>query len=95
MILDLSDEQTRTLLNLLIETIEADRYPRSPRIRLLREILGKCGEVGELSPELAARVRRYAPAASSPVADAGGARSRSAATPGPANPVSASLAAQE
>ena len=93
--LDLDDDEARALLNLLIDVIEADRYPNSPRIRLLREILGKCGEVGELSPELAARVRRYAPAASSPVADAGGARSRSAATPGPANPVSASLAAQE
>jgi hypothetical protein len=61
MILDLSDEQARALLNLLIEVIEADRYPRSPRIRLLQEILGKCGEVGGLSPELAARLRRYAP----------------------------------
>jgi hypothetical protein len=58
MILDLSDEQARARLNLLIE---ADRYPRSPRIRLLQEILGKCGEVGGLSPELAARVRRYSP----------------------------------
>jgi hypothetical protein len=61
MILDLSDEETRALLNLLIDTIEADRYPRSPRIRLLREILGKCGEVGGLPPELAARLRRYGP----------------------------------
>jgi hypothetical protein len=61
MILDLSDEEMRALLNLLIDTIEADRYPMSPRIRLLQEILGKCGEVGGLSPELAARLRRYAP----------------------------------
>ena len=60
MTLDLSDEQARALLNLLIDTIEADRYPRSPRIRLLQAILGKCGEVGGLSPELAARLRRYA-----------------------------------
>ena len=29
--LDLSDEETRALLNLLIDTIEADRYPNSPR----------------------------------------------------------------
>jgi hypothetical protein len=29
MILNLSDEQTRPLLNLLIDTIEADRYPNS------------------------------------------------------------------
>jgi hypothetical protein len=60
--LDLSDEETRALLNLLIDTIEADHYPNSPRIRLLREILAKCGEVGGLPPELAARLRRYGPA---------------------------------
>jgi len=59
--LELTDEETRALLNLLVDTIEADRYPMSPRIRLLREILGKCGEVGGLPPELAARIRRYAP----------------------------------
>jgi hypothetical protein len=59
MILDLSDEETRALLNLLIDTIEADRYPRSPRIRLLQAILGKCGEVGGLPPQLAGRLRRY------------------------------------
>jgi hypothetical protein len=46
--LDLSDEETLALLNLLVETIEADRYPSSPRIRLLRDILAKCGEVGWL-----------------------------------------------
>ena len=57
--LDLTDEETRTLLNLLVKTIEADRYPMSPRIRLLQAILAKCGEVGGLSPELAARLRRY------------------------------------
>jgi hypothetical protein len=36
--LDLTDEETRALLNLLIDTIEADRYPMSPRIRVLQEI---------------------------------------------------------
>ncbi|HEY1433055.1 MAG TPA: hypothetical protein VGF39_15725 [Stellaceae bacterium] len=41
--LDLTDEETRALLNLLMETIEADRYPLSPRIRLLRQILAKFG----------------------------------------------------
>jgi hypothetical protein len=59
--LDLSDEEARALLNVLVEVVEADRYPNSPRIRLLQEILAKCGEVGGLPPELAARVRRYAP----------------------------------
>jgi len=52
--LELTDEETFALLNLLVDTIEADRYPMSPRIRLLREILAKCGEVGGLPPELAA-----------------------------------------
>jgi hypothetical protein len=31
MILDLSDEEARALLNLLIEVIEADRYPHQVR----------------------------------------------------------------
>ena len=60
MILDLSDEETRALLNVLVEVIEADRYPLSPRVRLLQAILAKCGEVGGLSPELAARLRLWA-----------------------------------
>ena len=59
--LDLTDEETFALLNLLADAIEADRYPMSPRIRLLREILGKFGEIGPVSPELAQRLRRYAP----------------------------------
>ena len=37
--LDLDDEETLALLNLLVDTIEADRYPMSPRIRLLQKIL--------------------------------------------------------
>jgi hypothetical protein len=36
--LDLTDEETFALLNLLVQTIEADRYAFSPRIRVLREI---------------------------------------------------------
>jgi len=59
--LDLTDEETFALLNLLVDAIEGDRYPMSPRIRLLREILAKCGKVGEQPPELAARLRRYTP----------------------------------
>jgi hypothetical protein len=58
---DLTDEEAASLLNLLVDTIEADRYPMSPRIRLLREILGKFGEIGSASPELAQKLRRYAP----------------------------------
>jgi hypothetical protein len=59
MTLDLTDEETFALLNLLIDAIEADRYPMSPRIRLLRQILTKCGDVGGLPPELAQKLRRY------------------------------------
>jgi len=44
--LDLDDEQTRALLNLITEAIEADRYPLSARIQVLREILVKFGEIG-------------------------------------------------
>ena len=32
---DLNDEETRALLNLLTDAIEADRYPLSPRVQLL------------------------------------------------------------
>jgi hypothetical protein len=38
---DLTDEETLALLNLLPETIEADRYPLSPRVRMLRAIRAK------------------------------------------------------
>ena len=36
--LKLTDEETFALLNLLIDTIEGDRDPLSPRIRMLRSI---------------------------------------------------------
>ena len=39
--------------------IEADRYPMSRRIRVLKDILMKFGEMGGLSPEMAQRLRRY------------------------------------
>jgi len=66
MILDLSDEETLALLNVLIDTIEADRCPMSPRIRLLQAILTKCRDIGGLPPELAARIRRYVSPAPAP-----------------------------
>jgi hypothetical protein len=59
--LDLTDEETFALLNLLVDTIEADRYPMSPRIRLLRAIVRKFGKVGGLSNDLEQKLRRYAP----------------------------------
>ena len=39
--LDLTDEETLALLNLLVETIEADKFPLSPRVQILRAILAK------------------------------------------------------
>jgi hypothetical protein len=40
-ILDLSDEEAATLGQLLSKTIGDDRYPLSPRIQILKAILGK------------------------------------------------------
>ena len=60
MTLDLSDEETRALLNVLMDTIKDDRYPLSRRVELLRGILAKFGEVGGLPPELAEKLRRCA-----------------------------------
>ena len=59
MILDLGDDEARALLNLLVDAVEGDRYPMSPRVRVLKDILMKFGEMGGLSPELAQRLRRY------------------------------------
>jgi hypothetical protein len=39
--LDLSDDETAALTRLLTNTIDADRYPLSPRIQTLKGILGK------------------------------------------------------
>ena len=46
-------------MNLLIDAVESDRYPMSPRVRALKDILVKFGEIGGLDPELARRLRRY------------------------------------
>jgi hypothetical protein len=48
--LDLTEEETFALLNLLTETIENDRYPLSPRIRTLRSILAKFGPMAPAPP---------------------------------------------
>jgi len=58
MILDLDDAETRALLNVLVETIDADKYPLSPRVRLLRGILMKFGAIVGLPPELERKLRR-------------------------------------
>jgi len=39
--LDLTDDETTALTRLLTNTIDADRYPLSPRIQILKAILGK------------------------------------------------------
>ena len=39
--LDLTDDETATLVRLLKSTIDADRYPLSPRIQTLKAILDK------------------------------------------------------
>ncbi|HEY3619036.1 MAG TPA: hypothetical protein VGK96_19665 [Candidatus Sulfotelmatobacter sp.] len=41
--LDLSDEEITALTRLLIDTIDGDRFPFSPRIQMLRTILAKIG----------------------------------------------------
>ena len=43
--LDLTDDETWALRKLLADTIEYDRYPLSPRIRTLRDILTKVGPI--------------------------------------------------
>jgi hypothetical protein len=53
--LDLTDEETLALLNLLTDAIENDRYPLSPRIRTLRGILYKFGPMGPAPPPPARR----------------------------------------
>jgi hypothetical protein len=39
--LDLNDEETAALTRLLTNTIDADRYPFSPRFQMLKAILSK------------------------------------------------------
>ena len=41
--LNLDDEQTAALVKLLADTIERDPFPMSPRVTMLRAILGKLG----------------------------------------------------
>ena len=38
---ELTDEQTQALVQLLSRTIEDDRYPVSPHVRVLNDILAK------------------------------------------------------
>ena len=71
--LDLDDDETRALLKVLMDAIEADGYPLSPRVRVLKDILAKFGDIGGLSPEVTQRLAplylapTYAPATSESV----------------------------
>ena len=65
--LDLSEEETSALLNLLTKTIENDRYPLSPRIQTLRGILTKFGPMAPAPPP-PARPAHTGGARSEPVA---------------------------
>jgi hypothetical protein len=48
--LELSDEETFALLNVLVEAIEADKFQLSPRVQILRAILAMFGPMGPAPP---------------------------------------------
>jgi hypothetical protein len=48
--LELTDEEVRALLNVLVEAIEADKFPLAPRVQILRAILAKFGPMGPPPP---------------------------------------------
>ena len=50
MTLDLTEEETAALARLLTKTIDADRYPLSPRIQLLKGMLAKIRPEPERQP---------------------------------------------
>jgi hypothetical protein len=47
---ELTDEQTEALVQLLSRTIDSDRYPLSPRVRVMKEILAKLRPEPEREP---------------------------------------------
>ena len=48
--LDLNDEETPRFLNLLTDAIERDRFPLSPSVQFLRDILAKFGPMAPAPP---------------------------------------------
>jgi hypothetical protein len=60
MTLDLTDEQSEALARLLRSAIDGDRYPLSPRIRTLKEILANI-RPGPPRAESLPPLRSYAP----------------------------------
>jgi len=61
---DLSDEEKLALAELLTRTIVHDRYPLSPRVRTLKDILAKLDAKPSVQPYPAAKV--YAPPGAKP-----------------------------
>ena len=59
MTLDLTDEETAALTRLLSTTIDADRFPLSPRVQVLRGILAKLRPEPERAPP--PPLKRYEP----------------------------------
>jgi hypothetical protein len=57
--LDLTDDETAALARVLKSTIDADRYPLSPRIQTLKTILDKIRP--EPVRELPSPLKRYEP----------------------------------
>ena len=53
--LDLTDDETAALARLLKSTIDADRYPLSPRIQMLKGILAKIRPEPKCEPLPASR----------------------------------------
>jgi len=58
---DLSDEQKRALVALLKRTIGDDRYPLSPRIRMLKTILAKLDPASVTTPNPYPAPKLYKP----------------------------------
>jgi hypothetical protein len=58
--LELADDQTEALIRVLSRTIDDDRYPLSPRIGVLKEILGMMRPEPARPAPLPSR-RHYAP----------------------------------
>lgn len=48
--LELDDDEKHALLNLLTSPIDADQFPVSPRVQVLRRIFAKFGRIGPQPP---------------------------------------------
>ena len=58
--LELSDDEAQALVRVLGEVIDGDRYPLSPRVMMLKEILGKLRPEAR-RPAASPEPRVYAP----------------------------------